>query len=435
MQNSAASDIESFGYLKDWFGISEKTINLYKKTEVELAERFKKIEETASYNQLKVLKAFQNNRISYAHFGETTGYGYDDMGRDALDRVYAEILGAEDAMVRHNIVSGTQAISACLFAVLRPNDTLASVVGTPYDTMEEVIGIREGEHSDSGSLKDFGVSYKQVDLLDGTRIDYEGIEKLVRENKIKAVLIQRSRGYDWRDSLSVSEIGKIIKTVKDISPETLCIVDNCYGIFVERQEPTELGADLIVGSLIKNAGGSIALSGGYIAGTEECVRKVGYRLTAPGLGKHVGASLGMNRNMYQGLFMAPHIVSESIKTAVLCAAMFDKLGFDVCPEAQSVRSDIIQAVKLKTPENVIKFCQAIQKGSPIDSYVTPEPWDMPGYESQVIMAAGAFVQGASIELSADAPIEPPYIAYMQGGVIYDSAKIGILKAADEFVGN
>lgn len=434
MQNNAVSGIESLDYLKDWFGISEKTISLYQKTEGELAGKFKEIEETAAYNQLKVLKAFQNNRISYAHFGETTGYGYDDMGRDALDRVYAEILGAEDAMVRHNIVSGTQAISACLFGVLRPGDTLASVVGAPYDTMEEVIGIREGEHSDSGSLKDFGVSYKQVDLLDGTVIDYKGIEKLVRENSIKAVLIQRSRGYDWRDSLTVSEIGRIIKTVKAISPETLCIVDNCYGIFVEKQEPTELGADLIVGSLIKNAGGSIALSGGYIAGTEECVRKVGYRLTAPGLGKHVGASLGMNRNMYQGLFMAPHVVSESIKTAVLCAAMFNNLGFEVCPEVDSVRSDIIQAVKFKTPENVIKFCQAIQKGSPIDSYVTPEPWDMPGYESQVIMAAGAFVQGASIELSADAPIEPPYIAYMQGGVIYDSAKIGILKAADEFVG-
>lgn len=434
MQNNVVSGIESLDYLKDWFDISEKTVRLYQKTEGELAGKFKEIEEIAAYNQLKVLKAFQNNRISYAHFGETTGYGYDDMGRDALDRVYAEILGAEDAMVRHNIVSGTQAISACLFGVLRPGDTLASVVGVPYDTMEEVIGIREGEHSDSGSLKDFGVSYKQVDLLDGTEIDYEGIEKLVRENSIKAVLIQRSRGYDWRDSLTVSEIGRIIKTIKTISPETLCIVDNCYGIFVEKREPTEFGADLIVGSLIKNAGGSIALSGGYIAGTEECVRKVGYRLTAPGLGKHVGASLGMNRNMYQGLFMAPHVVSESIKTAVLCAAMFNNLGFEVCPEVDSVRSDIIQAVKFKTPENVIKFCQAIQKGSPIDSYVTPEPWDMPGYESQVIMAAGAFVQGASIELSADAPIEPPYIAYMQGGVIYDSAKIGILKAADEFVG-
>ncbi len=433
MQNSFDSSNASLDYLKDWFGISDKAIELYRIAEEELSERFKEIEAIASYNQLKVLKAFQNNRISYAHFGETTGYGYDDMGRDALDKVYAEILGAEDAMVRHNIVSGTQAISACLFGILRPGDILASVVGGPYDTMEEVIGIRNGEFPNSGSLRDFGIKYRQVDLIDGTFVDYKGIEKLVTENKIKAVLIQRSRGYDWRDSLTVGEIGGIVETVKSISPDTICIVDNCYGIFVEKQEPTELGADLIVGSLIKNAGGSLALSGGYIAGTEECVRKVAYRLTAPGLGKHVGASLGMNRNMYQGLFMAPHVVAESIKTAVLCASMFSKLGFDVCPDVDSSRSDIIQAVKLETAENVIKFCQAIQKGSPIDSYVTPEPWDMPGYEAQVIMAAGAFVQGASIELSADAPIEPPYIAYMQGGVIYDSAKIGIIKAADEFI--
>ena len=423
----------SFEYLKEEFGLKDSTIELYKKVNEKVKERFSEIEETAGYNQAKVLKAFQNNRISYAHFGETTGYGYDDMGRDALDKVYAEILGAEDAMVRHNIVSGTQAISACLFGVLRPGDVLASVVGAPYDTMEEVIGIREGDYDDMGSLKDYGVSYRQVDLTDQNKIDYDSIIELLKSEKIKAVLIQRSRGYDWRDSLTVEEIGNIIKTVKHVSPETICIVDNCYGIFVETKEPTEFGADLIVGSLIKNAGGSLALSGGYIAGTAECVRKVGYRLTAPGLGKHVGASLGMNRNMFQGLFMAPHIVSESIKTAVLCAAMFKELGFEVCPEVNSARSDIIQAVKLKTPENVIKFCPAIQKGSPIDSFVTPEPWDMPGYENPVIMAAGAFVQGASIELSADAPICEPYIAYMQGGVIYDSAKIGVLKAADEFV--
>ena len=423
----------SFEYLKEEFGLKDSTIELYKKVNEKVKERFAEIEETAGYNQAKVLKAFQNNRISYAHFGETTGYGYDDMGRDALGKVYAEILGAEDAMVRHNIVSGTQAISACLFGVLRPGDVLASVVGAPYDTMEEVIGIREGDYDDMGSLKDYGVSYRQVDLTDQNKIDYDSIIELLKSEKIKAVLIQRSRGYDWRDSLTVEEIGNIIKTVKHISPETICIVDNCYGIFVETKEPTEFGADLIVGSLIKNAGGSLALSGGYIAGTAECVRKVGYRLTAPGLGKHVGASLGMNRNMFQGLFMAPHIVSESIKTAVLCAAMFKELGFEVCPEVNSARSDIIQAVKLKTPDNVIKFCQAIQKGSPIDSFVTPEPWDMPGYENPVIMAAGAFVQGASIELSADAPICEPYIAYMQGGVIYDSAKIGVLKAADEFV--
>lgn len=299
----------SFEYLKEEFGLKDSTIELYKKVNEKVKERFAEIEETAGYNQAKVLKAFQNNRISYAHFGETTGYGYDDMGRDALDKVYAEILGAKDAMVRHNIVSGTQAISACLFGVLRPEDVLASVVGAPYDTMEEVIGIREGDYDDMGSLKDYGVSYRQVDLTDQNKIDYDSIIELLKSEKIKAVLIQRSRGYDWRDSLTVEEIGNIIKTVKHVSPETICIVDNCYGIFVETKEPTEFGADLIVGSLIKNAGGSLALSGGYIAGTAECVRKVGYRLTAPGLGKHVGASLGMNRNMFQGLFMAPHIVS------------------------------------------------------------------------------------------------------------------------------
>ncbi len=418
-------------YLKENFGISDKALSIYESASERLKGVFEKIERTAEINQAKVLKAFQNNRVSYAHFGETTGYGYDDLGRDALDKVYAEICGAEDAMVRHNIVSGTQAISACLFAVLRPGDVMASVAGAPYDTMEEVIGIREGDHPDPGSLKDFGVGYRQVDLKDG-KPDYSGIENLLKAEKIKAVLIQRSRGYDWRDSLSVAEMGKIIELIKKISPETLCVVDNCYGIFVETKEPTELGADLIVGSLIKNAGGSLALSGGYIAGTKECVRKVGFRLTAPGLGKHVGASLGMNRNMYQGLFQAPHIVAESIKTAALCAAMFEELGFEVCPSSTAERSDIIQAIKFGSAENVIKFCQAIQKGSPIDSYVTPEPWDMPGYDDPVIMAAGAFVQGASIELSADAPICEPYTAYMQGGVIYDSAKIAILRAASEF---
>lgn len=428
MRNNSTEYIE---YLKNNFGISDKAIELYMKAEVRLEGVFERIGRTAAFNQAKVLKAFQNNRISYAHFGETTGYGYDDLGRDALDKVYAEICGAEDAMVRHNIVSGTQAISACLFAVLRPGDVMASVVGAPYDTMEEVIGIREGDHPDPGSLKDFGVGYRQVDLKDGMP-DHAAIGSLLKSEKIKAVLIQRSRGYDWRDSLSVDEIGKIIKTVKSVSPDTLCIVDNCYGIFVETKEPTEVGADLIIGSLIKNAGGSLALSGGYIAGTRECVRKVGFRLTAPGLGKHVGASLGMNRNMYQGLYQAPHIVAESIKTAALCAAMFEELGFEVCPSSTAERSDIIQAVKFGSAENVIKFCQAIQKGSPIDSYVTPEPWDMPGYDDPVIMAAGAFVQGASIELSADAPICEPYTAYMQGGVIYDSAKIAILRAASEF---
>ena len=423
MQNNSFSES-----LKQYFGLSEKTVSLMKETEQEYQNAFLRVEEIAKINQLKVLKAFQNHRVSYAHLGETTGYGYDDLGRDTLDQIWAEIFGAEDALVRHNIVSGTQAIASCLYGILRPGDTMASVVGGPYDTMEEVIGLR-GE-PDSGSLMDFGVSYTQVDLLPDGKVDFAGIQKTIKENKIKLALIQRSRGYAWRDSLTVDEIGKIIDCIKEVDSEVICMVDNCYGEFVEDKEPTQVGADIIVGSLIKNAGGSLALSGGYVAGRKDLVEKISYRLTAPGLGRHTGASLGFNRNLYQGLFMAPHVVAESIKTAILCAGVFKKLGYPVCPEPEAMRSDIIQAVKFGNPKKLIAFCQAIQAGSPIDSHVRPEPWEMPGYGDPVIMAAGAFVQGASIELSADAPICDPYIAYMQGGVIYDSAKIGILKAAD-----
>ncbi len=415
-------------YLIKEFHIKENTIRRMEEVEEKFSAQFRRVEEISAFNQLKVLKAFQNNRVSYAHFGETSGYGYDDLGRDTLDNIYAEIFGAEDALVRHHIVSGTQAIASCLYGVLRPGDTMASVVGSPYDTMEEVIGIRGEE--DAGSLKDFGVSYCQVELLENGKPDLKSIHELISQKKIKLALIQRSRGYAWRDSLTVSEIGEIISCIKEIDSDVICMVDNCYGEFVEEQEPTQVGADIVVGSLIKNAGGSLALSGGYIAGRADLIEKISYRLTAPGLGRHTGASLGFNRNLYQGLFMAPHIVAQSIKTAILCAGMFEKMGYEVCPAPDAVRSDIIQAIKLKTPENVIQFCQAIQKGSPIDSFVTPEPWDMPGYEDPVIMAAGAFVQGASIELSADAPICPPYIAYMQGGTVYDAAKLGVLRAAD-----
>ncbi len=421
--NNFQSDI-----LKKEFKIRPETIARMEAAEEALAPHFRRAEEIAAANQLKVLKAFQNNRVSYVHFGETSGYEYDDLGRDTLDRIYAEIFGAEDALVRHHIVSGTQAIASCLYGVLRPGDTMASVAGSPYDTMEEVIGLR-GE-PDCGSLKDFGVSYCQVDLLENGKPDLDGIQKLVSEKKIKLALIQRSRGYAWRNSLTVAEIGEIIRCIKEINDTVICMVDNCYGEFVEVQEPTQVGADIVVGSLIKNAGGSLALSGGYIAGRADLIEKISYRLTAPGLGRHTGASLGFNRNLYQGLFMAPHIVSQSIKTAIFCAKMFADMGYEVCPAPDAIRSDIIQAIKLKSPENVIRFCQAIQKGSPIDSFVTPEPWDMPGYEDPVIMAAGAFVQGASIELSADAPICPPYIAYVQGGVVYDAAKLGVLRAVD-----
>ncbi len=412
--------------------ISSVAFEAVKKAEERAKEYFKRIEENAEYNSLKVLNAFRKHKISYAHFGETSGYGYDDLGRDTLDEVFADIFNAESAMVRHNIVSGTQAIALCLYAVLRPGDTLVSLVGSPYDTMEEVIGIR-GEEG-NGSLKDFGVKYDQIDLLSGGEVDYAGIKNKLSQNKIKAVLIQRSKGYDWRKSLDIDEIGKIIKTVKEVSPETVCIVDNCYGEFVEKREPTDVGADLVVGSLIKNAGGSLAQSGGYIAGKEKYVDLVGYRFTAPGLGKHVGASLGFNKSLYQGLFMAPHIVCQSLKTAILCACTFEDMGYEVCPKSNEIRTDIIQAVKLGSPDKVIKFCQGIQSGSPIDSYVSPEPWAMPGYEDEVIMAAGAFVQGASIELSADAPICEPYTVYMQGGIVYESAKLGIMEAASRILG-
>lgn len=418
-------------YLKE-FGISQKTIEIIKAAEEKAAEYFKRAEEIAEYNQLKVLSAFLKHRISYAHFGETSGYGYDDLGRDTLDEVFADIFHAESAMVRHNIVSGTQAISLCLYGVLRPGDTLVSLVGSPYDTMEEVIGIR-GEGG-NGSLRDFGIKYDQVDLKTGGEVDYEGIRNKLQSVKTKAVLIQRSKGYDWRKSLDIDEIGRIIKTVKEIDENIICIVDNCYGEFVETREPTDVGADLVVGSLIKNPGGSLAQSGGYIAGKEKYVELVGYRFTAPGLGKHVGASLGFNKSLYQGLFMAPHIVCQSLKTAILCSCAFQDMGYDVCPAPQEVRTDIIQAVKLKSAEKVISFCQGIQSGSPIDSHVTPEPWDMPGYEDAVIMAAGTFVQGASIELSADAPICEPYTVYMQGGIVYAAAKMGIMKAIDKIIG-
>lgn len=417
---------------KNEFGVSKEAQDIIQKAEEKAEKYFKKVEETAEYNQLKVLRAFQKHRISYAHFGETSGYGYDDLGRDTLDEVFADIFHAESAMVRHNIISGTQAISLCLYGVLRPNDTLVSVVGKPYDTMEEVIGIR-GEEG-CGSLRDFGVNYDQVDLLPGGEVDYEGIKAKLRDKKVKAVLIQRSKGYDWRKSLDIETIGKIIETVKSIDKETICIVDNCYGEFVEKQEPTDVGADLAVGSLIKNAGGSLAQSGGYIAGKEKYVELVSYRFTAPGLGKHVGASLGFNKSLYQGLFMAPHIVCQSLKTAILCASAFEELGYDVCPASNEERTDIIQAIKLGDPEKVVNFCRGVQAGSPIDSHVTPEPWDMPGYEDKVVMAAGAFVQGASIELSADAPICEPYTVYMQGGIVYEAAKMGVMKAIDKVIG-
>lgn len=418
-------------FIKDNFGISDKTLNLVSEAEESIKEQFKHIENICEINQLRVMKAFADNRVSDSHFVATTGYGYDDLGRDTLDRVYADIMGAEDALVRHNFISGTHTISTALFAVLRPNDILVSITGKPYDTLEEVIGI-QGE-AGNGSLKDFGVKYVQIDLKHDGTPDLEQIKFTLTHMNVKAVTIQRSKGYGWRPTYSAKDIGALIEFVKEISPETICIVDNCYGEFVETEEPTAYGADLIAGSLIKNPGGGLAPTGGYIAGKQKYVELCAYRLTSVGIGKEAGASLGFNRQMYQGLFMAPHVVSQALKSAVLCSAVFEKLGFEVDPKPNEIRHDIIQSIKFGDPDKVTAFCQGIQKGAPVDSFVTPEPWDMPGYSSQVIMAAGAFVQGASIELSADAPIKPPYIAYMQGGLTYESAKLGIMVAADKML--
>ena len=418
-------------FIKDNFGISDKTLKLVSEAEESIKEQFKHIENICEINQLRVMKAFADNRVSDSHFVATTGYGYDDLGRDTLDRVYADIMGAEDALVRHNFISGTHTISTALFAVLRPNDILVSITGKPYDTLEEVIGI-QGE-AGNGSLKDFGVKYVQIDLKHDGTPDLEQIKFTLTHMNVKAVTIQRSKGYGWRPTYSAKDIGALIEFVKEISPETICIVDNCYGEFVETEEPTAYGADLIAGSLIKNPGGGLAPTGGYIAGKQKYVEICAYRLTSVGIGKEAGASLGFNRQMYQGLFMAPHVVSQALKAAVLCSAVFEKLGFEVDPKPNEIRHDIIQSIKFGDPDKVTAFCQGIQKGAPVDSFVTPEPWDMPGYSSQVIMAAGAFVQGASIELSADAPIKPPYIAYMQGGLTYESAKLGIMVAADKMI--
>ncbi|NDO19156.1 hypothetical protein FMM68_05745 [Lachnospiraceae bacterium MD329] len=419
-------------FIQDNFGISANTLQIVDEAEKTIKEQFNYIDNICEINQLKVMKAFADNRVSDSHFVPTTGYGYDDIGRDTLDRVYADIMGAEDALVRHNFISGTHTISTALFAVLRPNDILISITGKPYDTLEEVIGI-EGE-AGNGSLKDFGVKYKEIPLTENGQPNLELIKSELTLSKVKAVTIQRSKGYGWRPTYSAKEIGDLIKFVKEISPETICIVDNCYGEFVETEEPAIYGADLIAGSLIKNPGGGLAPTGGYIAGRKKYVELCAYRLTSVGIGKEAGASLGFNRQLYQGLFMAPHTVAQALKAAALCSAVFEKLGFEVDPKPDEIRHDIIQSIKFGSAEKVIAFCEGIQKGAPVDSFVTPEPWDMPGYSSQVIMAAGAFNQGASIELSADAPIKPPYIAYMQGGLTYESAKLGIMVAAEKLLG-
>ncbi|WP_313132244.1 methionine gamma-lyase family protein [Anaerocolumna sp.] len=406
--------------------IDNKILNFCERIEQNLKERFDEIDRIAEYNQLKVLKAMQDNRVSDIHFAATTGYGYNDIGRDTLESVYASVFHAESALVRPQLISGTHALSTALSGNLRPEDEILSPVGKPYDTLEGVIGIRESR----GSLAEYGITYAQVDLLPDGEFDYDGIKNALND-RTKLVTIQRSKGYATRPTLSVKRIGELISYIKNLKPDVICMVDNCYGEFVETIEPTDVGADLCVGSLIKNPGGGLAPIGGYIVGKEEYVDNAAFRLTAPGLGKEVGATLGINSLLYQGFFMAPQVVSGALKAAIYAANIYEKLGFTAIPNGTEHRYDIIQAITLGSPEGVIAFCKGIQAAAPVDSYVVPEPWPMPGYHSDVIMAAGAFVQGSSIELSADAPIEPPYAVYFQGGLTWYHGKLGILMSVQK----
>ena len=409
-------------------GISKAVLDFGLSVEAGLKERFEKIDETAEYNQLKVIGAMQENRVNEGCFHYASGYGYDDVGRDTLEKVYASVFHTDSALVRPQITCGTHALSLALSANLRPGDELLSPVGKPYDTLEEVIGIRPSK----GSLAEYGVTYSQVDLLPDGTFDYKNIEKAIND-RTKLITIQRSKGYQTRPSFSVELIGELIAFVKKIKPDVICMVDNCYGEFVETIEPSDVGADLVVGSLIKNPGGGLAPIGGYVAGREDLIDSCGYRLTSPGLGREVGASLGVMQSFYQGLFLAPVVVSSALKGAVFAANIYEKLGFGVIPDGRESRHDIIQAVELGTPEGVVAFCKGIQAAAPVDSYVSPEPWAMPGYDSDVIMAAGAFVQGSSIELSADGPIKPPFAVYFQGGLTWPHAKLGILSSLEHLV--
>ncbi len=405
--------------------IKPEVFRMAEEAEKETHEVFRRIDAIAERNTRKVMEAFQDNRVSDSCFAGTTGYGYDDLGRETLDKIYAQVFGAEAALVRINFVNGTHALTAAMFATVKPGDTILAATGMPYDTLRSAIGISGSCH---GSLKFYGIDYAQVDLrADGTP-DIEGIKAAVSDKKVTAVMIQRSRGYEDRPALTVEQIGEICAAVKSVDPSAVIMVDNCYGEFTDVIEPTDVGADLIAGSLIKNPGGGIAPTGGYIAGRKELVDRAAMRLTTPGIGGECGSTLGNNRLLYQGLFIAPHTVTQALKTAVFCAAMMKRLGIGSSPAADEKRSDIIQMIRLGSEENMRRFCLGIQAGAPVDSYVTPEPWAMPGYDCPVIMAAGAFIQGSSIELSADGPVRPPYIAYMQGGLTYESGKLGIMMA-------
>lgn len=409
-------------------GLSEEVLCFCASVESDLQERFRQFDEVAEYNQMKVIHAMQQERVSDIHFAATTGYGYNDLGRDTLENVYAKVFHTEAALVRPQVVCGTHALAIALSSNLRPGDELLSISGKPYDTLEEVIGIRKSK----GSLAEYGITYRQVDLLSDGSFDKEGIKNAMQSNT-KMIAIQRSKGYQTRKTLSVEEIGEAIAFVKTLNPKLIVMVDNCYGEFVERKEPSDYGADMVVGSLIKNPGGGLAPTGGYICGTQECIENAAYRLTTPGLGKEVGATMGINQSLYQGLFLAPTVVAGALKGAVFAANVYERLGFSVVPDGSESRHDIIQAVTLGTPEGLIEFCRGIQAAAPVDSFVTPEPWDMPGYDADVIMAAGAFVQGSSIELSADGPLKPPYVAYFQGGLTWYHAKLGIMMSLQKLL--
>ena len=412
--------------LKKIYGVNDYVIDLYEKAIKDVTKEFNYYDDIREFNQLKVLDALQKERISDSHFTNSSGYGYGDIGRDSLDKVYARVFNTESALVRPHFVNGTHAIGAALFGNLRPGDTLLSICGTPYDTLHNIIGISGKKNI--GSLKEYGIKYKQLDLKDG-KVDIASVEAVLKADiSIKMVHIQRSTGYGWRKAMSILDIKEVITKVKKINEKVICFVDNCYGEFVETQEPTDVGADLVAGSLIKNIGGGIAPTGGYIAGKTEYVEQAAYRLTIPGIGGECGSTFGVMRSFYQGLFLAPHVTMEAVKGAIFCSRIMELAGFEVLPKYTDKRSDIIQAIKFNDKEKLINFCKGIQHGSPIDSFLECEPWDMPGYEDQVIMAAGAFIQGASIELSADAPIREPYIAYLQGGLTFDHVKTGVIIA-------
>ena len=419
--------------LKTNYNISDKVIELSNQAENDIKSEFEKIKDIKEYNQIKVLSAFQSERVSESHFTYSTGYGYGDIGRDTLEKVYAKVFNAEDALVRPHIVSGTHALSIVLFGNLRPGDILMSITGRPYDTLHKVIGIAG---SGNGSLKDYGIGYIEVPLKSDGKIDIAAAVKNIKENpNIKMIEIQRSTGYGWRPSLGIKDIKEAIDNIKKVKDDVICFVDNCYGEFLDTCEPTDAGADIIAGSLIKNIGGGIAPGGGYVVGKAKYVEQSSYRLTAPGLGKDCGATYGVMRQMYQGLFLAPHVACEALKSAIFCSRLMELAGYEVSPKYDSMRSDIIQAIKFNNPKDLINFCKGIQKGSPVDSFAECEPWDMPGYTDKIIMAAGAFIQGSSIELSADAPIREPYIGYMQGGLTFEHAKAGIMIALSNIINN